>query len=187
MAAREVFAEKGFAGASVEDVCERAGFTRGAFYSNFGSKEALVLRLFDAETDALLARIEDATEETSGTLADVVERALGTLTSEPDEVRRRHLLRGEFALHALRHPAVAETLATREEQVRRRLAALVESVVAQHGRTLQIPAEDVAHAVVALHDAGVTNHLLRPQGRDIEAAITPWLVEAVTRPTDERS
>jgi AcrR family transcriptional regulator len=41
-AAGEVFAERGFHGASVEDICERAGFTRGAFYSNFSSKDDLV-------------------------------------------------------------------------------------------------------------------------------------------------
>ncbi|NUR95181.1 MAG: helix-turn-helix transcriptional regulator, partial [Kribbellaceae bacterium] len=52
--ALEVFAERGFHGASVEDICERAGFTRGAFYSNFGSKDELVLALFQATTDRLL-------------------------------------------------------------------------------------------------------------------------------------
>ena len=40
-AAAQVFAEAGLDGASVEAVCERAGFTRGAFYSNFESKDEL--------------------------------------------------------------------------------------------------------------------------------------------------
>src|SRR5690606_28857067 len=44
-AAAQVFAEVGIGGASVEAICERAGFTRGAFYSNFDSKDELFLEL----------------------------------------------------------------------------------------------------------------------------------------------
>jgi len=41
--AGKVFAERGFYGASVEEITERAGFSRGAFYSNFTSREDLFL------------------------------------------------------------------------------------------------------------------------------------------------
>src|ERR671910_2664738 len=44
-AAAQVFAEVGLDAASVEAVCERAGFTRGAFYSNFETKDELFLEL----------------------------------------------------------------------------------------------------------------------------------------------
>ena len=44
-AAARVFAERGIIGASVEEICEAAGFTRGAFYSNFADKDELVLAL----------------------------------------------------------------------------------------------------------------------------------------------
>ena len=45
-AALEVFAEDGFGRATVEQVCERAGFTRGAFYSNFSSLDELFLAMW---------------------------------------------------------------------------------------------------------------------------------------------
>jgi AcrR family transcriptional regulator len=51
-AASEVFAESGFDGASVEAICERAGFTRGAFYSNFASKEELFFGLVQQVSEA---------------------------------------------------------------------------------------------------------------------------------------
>src|SRR5690606_23191093 len=44
-AAAQVFAEVGLDAASVEAVCDRAGFTRGAFYSNFETKDQLFLEL----------------------------------------------------------------------------------------------------------------------------------------------
>ena len=46
-AAMTVFAERGVIGSSVEEICEAAGFTRGAFYSNFADKDALVLGLIE--------------------------------------------------------------------------------------------------------------------------------------------
>ena len=57
-AALETFAEIGFAAASVEDICSRGGFTRGAFYSSFRTKDELFAALFARETAADLARAE---------------------------------------------------------------------------------------------------------------------------------
>jgi AcrR family transcriptional regulator len=48
-AARDVFIERGFAGASVEQIAAAAGFTRGAFYSNFSSKEELFAELLQQQ------------------------------------------------------------------------------------------------------------------------------------------
>ncbi|MCR2213538.1 TetR/AcrR family transcriptional regulator, partial [Salmonella enterica] len=71
-AAAQVFAEAGLDGASVEAVCERAGFTRGAFYSNFESKDELFLMLTasvaDARVRAVRQRVEEMTAE--GALAE---------------------------------------------------------------------------------------------------------------------
>ena len=47
-AAAEVFGERGLHGASLDDVAARAGFTKGAVYSNFASKEELILEGFKA-------------------------------------------------------------------------------------------------------------------------------------------
>jgi hypothetical protein len=51
------FAESGFDGASVEEICERAGFTRGAFYSNFASKDELFFGLVQQVSESKLERV----------------------------------------------------------------------------------------------------------------------------------
>ena len=56
-AAYDVFAEEGVHASTVEQVCERAGFTRGAFYSNFTSKEELFAALMERQQDILLAAL----------------------------------------------------------------------------------------------------------------------------------
>ena len=58
-AAYEVFAEVGLDGASVEAICERAGYTRGAFYSNFSTKEELFFELVRAVTDRKLEAVSE--------------------------------------------------------------------------------------------------------------------------------
>ena len=55
-AAVAVFADRGINGASVEEICEAAGFTRGAFYSNFADKSELVLALLEAQHDRSVRR-----------------------------------------------------------------------------------------------------------------------------------
>jgi len=64
--AREVVAREGYEGASVDRIAEEAGFSKGAFYSNFGSKEELFLELLEAHALQDLAEI-------SGLLANVIE------------------------------------------------------------------------------------------------------------------
>src|SRR5699024_12550186 len=61
-AARRVMVEQGIQGASVERICEAAGFTRGAFYSNFETKDDLVLAMFEHEKDVILAHLNQAAD-----------------------------------------------------------------------------------------------------------------------------
>ena len=65
-AAASVFAERGIIGASVEEICEAAGFTRGAFYSNFADKDELVLALIQQSIGAQFAAAEQAIAEREG-------------------------------------------------------------------------------------------------------------------------
>ncbi|QGF23226.1 TetR/AcrR family transcriptional regulator [Raineyella fluvialis] len=52
-----VFADRGVLAASVEEICDRAGFTRGAFYSNYGSKNELVLALLEQDRERQRAMV----------------------------------------------------------------------------------------------------------------------------------
>lgn len=64
-AAQRVFIERGIFASTVEEICDAAGFTRGAFYSNFADKEALIEAVLLRESEAILgvlARLADAPE-----------------------------------------------------------------------------------------------------------------------------
>jgi AcrR family transcriptional regulator len=66
-AATTVFARQGVAGASIEEICEEGGFTRGAFYSNYSSKDELVLDLIDQVLAAVAAGANALLADMSGT------------------------------------------------------------------------------------------------------------------------
>lgn len=54
-AAEEEFSNMGFSGASVDRLTESAGFSRGAFYANYASKEDLFLALVEDRMNAIIA------------------------------------------------------------------------------------------------------------------------------------
>lgn len=62
-AATKVFAEKGVRAASVEEICEQAGFTRGAFYSNYAHKNELVEEILDRDVTNLTGTLETLMQE----------------------------------------------------------------------------------------------------------------------------
>ena len=144
-AAAEVFTAKGFHAASLDEIAEAAGFTRGAIYSNFGSKEELLFAVYDRLDDLTLAGMADAIDDKGGgdplrdavAAAQVWARLLG---------RSRDLiaLSLELRLYALRNPEARERLATLERQASDKLAAFIEDMFARQDLRLQMPARDLA-------------------------------------------
>jgi AcrR family transcriptional regulator len=158
-AALETFAEIGFAAASVEDICRRGGFTRGAFYSSFRTKDELFEALFVRETARNFARAEEqlaGLETEADPIAAAIERCLGTFRADRTWV----LVHTEYALHATRHPEAAAALRRHAEQAHRRLTDLIDGVSARLGLRLTLPANRLARIVLAVHDGVVIREVL---------------------------
>jgi AcrR family transcriptional regulator len=157
-AALETFAEIGFAAASVEDICRRGGFTRGAFYSSFRTKDELFGALFARETTRDLARAEQqlaGIEQEADPVAAAVERCLSTFRADRTWV----LVLTEYRLHAARHPEAAAALAEHAAELHTRLTELIEDAATRSGVRLTLPAGDLARIITALHDGSVISHL----------------------------
>ncbi|MEU8619515.1 TetR/AcrR family transcriptional regulator [Streptomyces sp. NPDC048623] len=183
-AALETFAEHGFHAASIEQICERAGFTRGAYYSNFASKEELFLALFDEHGERIVHRLAeriDALAPEDYTLERLAELASRV---EPDE-RDWYLVSMEFTLHAIRDPQAAWALARHDARLRAELARGIELVVRRSGRELTVDADRFARLVVALREGGLAQSYVEPDvlppGSLERDFLTP-LLESVTRP-----
>jgi AcrR family transcriptional regulator len=174
-AAFAVFAAKGFGRVSIEEVCEAAGYSRGAFYSNFDSLDELFFALYQQRADLIAEQVAQALA-LDGPELDVpasVDRVSEVLLLDVDWL----LVKTDFLVHAARDPAVAQTLLGHRE----RLRLAIEERLARATGPAALPAalgdiEGAARAVVAAYD-GVTTQLLLD--KDVERARV-WLGQLLT-------
>ncbi len=108
-AARTVFARSGFGGASIDVIAERAGYSRGAFYSNFASKEAIFLELLarHMEGEREAGRRIAASSTDLDQIIDALAKRYATDQNDQDWC----MLSVEFSLQEGRSPAFAEQAA----------------------------------------------------------------------------
>jgi AcrR family transcriptional regulator len=149
-AAEEVFAEHGFGATTLERIAERAGYTRGAVYANFASKDDLFLAVLDRWLDEDISRGGRINEE-SPTARDALDR-LRELDGNRFADRGRFLLLTEFRLYALRNPAVAPRLAEYE----RRCIDWYADVIRSWSADPPVPAERLAAIVLAMENGIAT-------------------------------
>jgi AcrR family transcriptional regulator len=158
-AAYGVFAERGFEGASLERVAEAAGFSKGAVYSNFSSKDELFFELVAARIDERLEAVRAATERQvagpmagEGGAAGSVARAAGRALREIGEADPEwQLLFLEFWLRCARSEELRTKLAERRRVMRGRIADLVEAEAKAAGARIgRAEAMDLATTALAL-------------------------------------
>ena len=184
-AAMEVFADRGFHGASVEDICERAGFTRGAFYSNFSSKDDLVLALYEQHVHRLTERVESLADRASADPGAILEGVFDVWAERPQAQEQWFLLQTEFTLHAIRDKEAGRAWARQQAQVRSQLARLVQRIADEHGLELSVTPEEFVRLALAVYQGGLAQHLLEPRKvprGSLERRFLPLVLAAVSEP-----
>jgi AcrR family transcriptional regulator len=125
-AATVVFAEHGFHGASLDQVARAAGFTKGAVYSNFESKDDLFLALLEERAQQEMAALRRAVDRSSVPPEHRLSDFLAFFDDDrPGESAWRALYL-EFCLYALRHPPAAAKLAAIDRAVVASIAEMIE-------------------------------------------------------------
>ncbi len=179
-AAFAVFAAKGFGRVSIEEVCEAAGYSRGAFYSNFATLDELFFALYRQRADLIAEQVAGALAVDGADLGvpASVDRVTGVLLLDVDWL----LVKTDFLVHAARDPDVARTLLEHRERLRRAIAGRLARTTGPAGAghpglpAVLGGADGAAHAVVAAYD-GVTVQLLLD--KDVERA-RAWLKQLLT-------
>jgi AcrR family transcriptional regulator len=161
-AAGKVFACRGLERATVDEVASEAGYTKGAFYANFKSKEDLFLAMLDERFGKRLDEIDRVME--SGAPVEDQARQAGRdfseyLASDPEWSR----LFFEFAVQAMRDEEFRQQLVTRHRTVRSRIAGGFEAHAEAVGGELPIPAEQVAMMTHAMADGFALARILEPE------------------------
>ena len=147
-AALALFAEHGVEATSIEAICDGAGFTRGAFYSNFEDKAALIDALSAREQDRAVEQLRaailnapwagetcDGAEVDTATIGRIVTTLLRALTLDP----RWGVVNSELRLRAMRDPRAAAAHAARETAVMDAIADEISALMARIGVVSLIP------------------------------------------------
>jgi AcrR family transcriptional regulator len=159
--AARVFGRRGLERASVDEIAEDAGFTKGAFYANFASKEEIFLAMLDERFAERLAEIERVTASD----AEPQEQAMQAgadferfLRADPEWQR----LFFEFAAYAARNEVFRGELVRRYRMLQERIAEAYRRRIERLGVVLPIPVEQVAAMTFAMANGVAFEMLLDP-------------------------
>lgn len=166
-AAAEVFSRQGFHGSSLDTVADHAGYTKGAVYAHFKSKDDLYLAVLEhhlraEDTQPWVRPLEEGASVSS--LADQIENALPGMV---EETRSWAMLTLEFLLHAMRNEDVRPRLAQIFDVARQEYTAGLKRREEALGRPLPLTPEQTADALLALEN-----------GISIFALINPAMLES---------
>ena len=168
-AADALFSANGFHATSVDAVADAAGYTKGAVYSNFASKEALFLAVYDRRADEAAAAIERELEEAPDPITGI--EALARARVEQRSPGDGWLaVFFEFWAHVLRHPELRERFAAIHKRVNEPLAAAAGQVAAEHGIEPEQPVARMATAYYAMQLGLQLERLTQPDVVDAELA-----------------
>ena len=159
-AARRVFLERGYYAATLEQIADEAGFSKGAVYSRFASK-----------ADMFLALLEDRIAERAAQNAELARRLAGSgdFTAIVDLAQRAErgapgwrLLVTEFRVHAARDPELNRRYAALHERTVDGIAAILAAVSEEGADGLSFPPRQLAELMLALETGVALEQLANP-------------------------
>jgi AcrR family transcriptional regulator len=187
-AATSLFAQKGVLAASVEEICERAEFTRGAFYSNFADKDELCLAVLNRQAARELLATQKAVATLSGavleanTIDGLLELALSVFLAAQPRSSEDLLAAMELRLHAIRNPGLRASLLALNEEMVEQIGTQLVTAIGRVGATLTVPvaqAIDLLHAVYTHSGSTALLNGLEPDDQSRRAQLTALLKSLV--------
>jgi AcrR family transcriptional regulator len=161
-AAARVFAREGYHAASVDDVAAEAGYTKGAFYSNFESKDDVFATLVEDRSKSWVMAVargyagEGPLQERLRAGSDVLTRML---EQESDWI----LLSFELWSQSVRDEKMRRRIAACYEECREVIATLIAGIEKESGRRPPMPADRIAALTIAMTDGFALQMLADPK------------------------
>ena len=176
-AAARVFADKGFATTSLDEVADAAGLTKGAVYSNFENKEDLVRAVLAVQQEQLHSISEAAGGGTLEQQADTAARMFGDAVARG---RDTYVLYIEFLAYVLRNPALYADFLERHRAARKDVVRMIEDHAGTDGATPWSDVEEKAMIFEIIGNGLALEKLIDPERvpDDLFGLLMPVLIEA---------
>ncbi|MDM7988917.1 TetR/AcrR family transcriptional regulator [Arthrobacter sp. zg-Y877] len=180
-----VFAERGLEGASVEELCAAAGFTRGAFYSNFASKTELALAMYEDHARQLAERLNRQLDhwlrpgglEPTAVIEHILE-GMADFTS--DTVW--HAVRLELLLAARRSERVRTVVADQRAVLSEAVTAALIRVAEAQDAEFTVDVSELARSLLALYDGRLNEQIAGGDAQPAQLNLAAIAWQNFTRP-----
>jgi AcrR family transcriptional regulator len=169
-AGERVFLRRGLQGSSVEEIAAEAGFTRGAFYSNFKSKDELFVELLQARVYARYAELARETQEQPGSPREQLRWGAERLSDVQRDEQGSWLFRLwlECLTQAARDEGFRKLASTFWSGNRALVAGQIGATFKQLGTKPPLPPEQLATAMIALDVGLAVQHLVDPDAVSLD-------------------
>ena len=142
-AARDVFVRRGFHRASLDEIAEEAGYTKGAVYSNFADKDGLFLALLDERYEGRVARYSEMMLEVDS--LDEAFRRVSWFMAEADQEEPDWLpTLAEFVAHASQHEELRRAYSRSRERFLEAIAGIIDTLAERFGVSLRVSSLEAA-------------------------------------------
>ena len=169
-AAEDVFTAKGLRRVTVDDLVGAAGFTRGAFYSNFSSIDEVFYALFRAQSEQMLDTVRTLLDETPDE-----EFSIGLLLGRLRPMSQRwYVIQTEFTLLALRNEEARIIFREHRELFEDQMVSVIADVLDRLGRVPAVPIKQLTESAIALY-----LHALCQEGLGLDTLDLDELTETV--------
>lgn len=155
----ENFAEFGFHGTSVDRIAEHAGFSKGAFYANFNSKEELFLALLERHMQLHVDKIHQVIDQ-QHLLSSFIEKLDEYLIYLSEKNRTWSLLHMEFLLYAMRDESVRCKWSSMIIQSVEQIAKSIEKLMKKEEVTFPFSSEEIAWTLLSLENGFAIFHFI---------------------------
>ncbi|MBO3142719.1 TetR/AcrR family transcriptional regulator [Dermatophilus congolensis] len=179
-AATTLFVRNGVIATTVEQIAEEAGFTRGAFYSNFSDKDELIVEVLIARSESIAQAIENATVCPTADFSGVVDAFLASHPMGPEYFT----MMNELALLAIRRGDPGGTFGRWSTEFNERTARLVSQGLASLGREPLIDPSDLTEVLSGVFERAIRASLLRGAPPNMLRRLLVTTLTHMTRPIE---
>jgi AcrR family transcriptional regulator len=158
--AGKLFSTRGFSAASVDDICEKAGISKGAFYHHFQSKQALFLALLDGWLEAIDNAIDASKDKTAPETFMQMTEAFPHFLGTAGEALPMFL---EFWLQASRDKTIWEASIAPYRRYHKYFTSLIKKGV-EEGSFVEVDPELASRMIVSTAMGLFLQSLLDPKG-----------------------